>query len=1054
MSLSTEEQQILYLIKADKDQARYFFSRAKSLKWFGPLKAQGYFSPESIPIDKDGHTMYWEVLTYLERVSEQTGLEPSYGTELLSIINAIVEFSQTKQRLDHIYIWSFCIKILNNIPNSIIKDNLSDGQFKNWLNEFLKVSLNSTLPIVDISERLLPKFLNDHTMSAYTEVIVEAVTRIKPKGQKHPLTREDETDLVWEKYWVLKAFEKYAKIIGITCSEKAIYTIADRLKAALEYRRQSFHINLEIDSFRYQIKVSRISTPAVSQMSFDANTFEVKALKYDEDQLKGIDPEKDYWAFHKIDPAITLKAFRVPADNVKGFVKAIKDSLPVTVSWDSDTLLEERLEALYSGVFEDYSRVWCRSLSEGPDHHSDAEEVLTIALRDVLLGKCSSNPTQAMNVLKRLLTKEYPFPIFRKCVLVCVSEFWAQFKSLFEEFMDVLPTSLHASFYEVEIYDILKTHNADFSPSFNQKLINFINDVPEYYQQEGEETVAYWKYKWSAALQKNPFFAELYSTNKEKAKVVEDAYNPRRKTVRGGFVKRQSPLSKEEILVYNNNDLALFLKEFQGADEWSGSFEGKPSKEGLKDVLQQAVKENPSKFYNDLSIFGQCHYDYVSRILWGFKEAWNAEQTLDWEKIFDFSGRYLTQKTFIEQAQQAQGEDDVKGRHLWVIDIISDLIEAGSRDDERAFDPKLFPKVYPLFDLMFGLVEGKKSPDIQRNAMNYAINTSLGHIIEAFIVFSWRVARVDRKAIGDSWGINQYERFLLKGIEGYIFLGRFLSVIKYLDEGFVRNKINLLASRNAEDQEWQVFLEGYLTGPEIDKDLYEWMRPNYIKAIENKVLEESIDQRMVQHITIAYVWGYEALDHKDSLFSKLLNDSTEPGKRDRWTEVVACMWSVSGRSLRREDEEEKPSEEVKKRILDFWQWVNDSHVWIQEKLAENYNAFLGSLAQFTILLDKIDDVSEKWLLAAVPYLPQYDGFFIEYLTKFDDAESLKRIGKIFLKLLETTTPIYKEEDIRLIVERIYEKGNPEDADRICTTYGRRGSHFLRTVWEENQKRSK
>ena len=123
--LSTEEQQILYLIKTDADQARYFFARVKSLKWFNVLKEQGYFYPESIPYDSGGHAMFWNVLDYLERISEQVSENPQYGKELIVIIDSIVQFSLTKKRADNYHIWWYCVKILNNLPASIIKEYFS-----------------------------------------------------------------------------------------------------------------------------------------------------------------------------------------------------------------------------------------------------------------------------------------------------------------------------------------------------------------------------------------------------------------------------------------------------------------------------------------------------------------------------------------------------------------------------------------------------------------------------------------------------------------------------------------------------------------------------------------------------------------------------------------------------------------------------------------------------------------------------------------------------------------------------------------------------------------
>ena len=113
----------------------------------------------------------------------------------------------------------------------------------------------------------------------------------------------------------------------------------------------------------------------------------------------------------------------------------------------------------------------------------------------------------------------------------------------------------------------------------------------------------------------------------------------------------------------------------------------------------------------------------------------------------------------------------------------------------------------------------------------------------------------------------------------------------------------------------------------------------------------------------------------------------------------------------------------------------------------------------TILLDKIDAATEQWLLICAPQsdLSHHISFFVEYPTKFEDEESLKRISKIYLKVLENTTPTYEEENIKTIVTRLYElakaKNLPDlkvEADTICNTYGRRGVHFLKPIWEKYQ----
>jgi len=69
-------------------------------------------------------------------------------------------------------------------------------------------------------------------------------------------------------------------------------------------------------------------------------------------------------------------------------------------------------------------------------------------------------------------------------------------------------------------------------------------------------------------------------------------------------------------------------------------FKGEPDKEGLADILQAAVKKEPKKFIDELTIFISTDYFYLHRIFRGIKDAWNAGSEIDWSNIFDFNIEY------------------------------------------------------------------------------------------------------------------------------------------------------------------------------------------------------------------------------------------------------------------------------------------------------------------------------------------------------------------------------------------------------------------------------
>jgi len=1053
----------------------YFFRKETDAKWFPLLKKKLYFSPEKIEFDDAGNALFWRVMDYLERVSEQVAQDDQYGKDLIEIIESIVQFSLTKKKVNNYHIWWYCVKILNNLPPVVIKENLPIDKFKVWLSVWTDHSLGSDLTISDIGEKLLPKCLGDDFGPdyIYAENIVYAITTIRGGGKSNAFTKRDDALMEWQVYWILDAFKKHGQIIGQKCSVRIVFELAQRLSRALEYKQKNHYADIEIGDAVYRLKVERVIVENLKSgdIQFQDDKYAAIVTQFSEDQLKGVDRENDFWALHNLEPQINLKSFAFTALTKDAFIAEIKRNLPEGIRWDTSDKYEQKLLGIYEGLFSDYSHIWCRTLKSGPEHGDGAEDVLTVILRDVLLAKCESKRDEGKKALDAFLQENrYQFPIFRRFVLLCVDKFWGDYREYLNKLIEVVPTVLAESDLEVEMYDVLQNHNADFSDELKAKLKALINDVPQYCITKGDDKlIAYWKYKWLSPLRENVEFSPLYEEEKRKAEPKDDKpYAVERSSFKGGFVSHKSPVTKEEILQKPVAEIVKYLADFKGADSWHGTFDGEPDKEGLADILQAAVKEEPKKFIDDLGAFMATDYFYLHRIFRGIKEVWNAGGEIDWDSILDFSIRYLNRgkDVIVAEALKAQGEDSGKGRYIWIVEAIVELIGDGSRDDKRAFDPKYFDKTEQTFDLIIPLLKGEKNPDTQRDALTYALNTTLGRTIMAYVSFSLRVARVKKDERSNNWGRDKFDRFLPIGIDGYIWLGCYLPQMKYLDSDFTVGKITYFATPDAPAFEWQMFMEGYLTGARVYKDLYTLMKPNYEKALASTVFKGRADERLAEHICIGYLQFGESLSKNNdygqpSLFWKMLDGAGTDDNRSRWEDVAGFFWSISGRRLKKDEkdeQEEEPSEETKNKVIAFWEWTFRERESVKTKLGESYGSFLSRMAELTIWLDKIDEVKEAWLLLSAPYIEiqHRSAFFIEYLTKFDDDDSVKRIGRIFLKVLETATPTFRQEEIQLIVDRLYKIGEKDaaikaDADNICNTYGRRGIHFLKDLFYKNQK---
>ncbi|MCK5591651.1 MAG: hypothetical protein KAI72_06825 [Candidatus Pacebacteria bacterium] len=1068
--------QVIELIAKNTSLYQYFFKKVNAVVWFNYLDQKNYFdvNEETILFDTENNAYFWGVLDYLERVSEQVSQDPQYEKDIIEIIDNLVNFSIARQEnksvgVRNYHIWWYCVKILNNLSPSAIKKHISIKKFKKWLTVFTDSTLGSDLTISDLGKNILPKTLTDDfgPNYEYSENIIYAITAIKAKEQKGSFARLSEAVFEWQSFWILDAFKKCGKTIGQKCRTELIVEMADRLRHSLEYKKSEHHAHFDIGDNTYRITIHRIPSDEMSsgKIKFIENKYNCKVKQFSVQQLEKIDYENDFWALHNLQPNIEKESFIFEAKQKETFFLEVKNNLSKEINWDEERKLKQKIEGIYEGLYADYSHIWCRALKNGPEHDNDAEDILTIILKDILLAKCEGNSENGRKILNLFLKdSKYQFPIFRRFILLCIDMYWEQYSDVLPLLIDVVPTILMDNDLEYEMQDVLRNHNKKFNESLNESLKRLIDNVPEYYLEKKEEKLAaYWKYKWLSPLSENNYFTSFYKEARVQAEVKEDKpYEPEQSAFVGGFVTHKAPITKEKLRQLSVPEIVKYLDEFKSPEFWKSTFEGEPDKEGLAQVLQEAIKEEPEKFIDGITAFLDINYFYLQRIIRGIKDVWNSGKDIDWNKIIDFIIRYLDRdkEEIIDEALKAQGDDSGSGRYIWIVESIVELIGDASKDDARDFSKDNFDRVEKIFDLIIPLLKGEEEPDTQRDVLTYAINTTLGRTIMAYISFSLRVAR-STKQKKEGWGKDRYDRFLSIGVDGYILFGCYLPQMYYLDKNYT---LEFIEKGHAEFN-WQMFMEGYLTGARIYKELYKLMRPHYERALGTTAFEDRADKRLIDHICIGYLDLDESLssnneDGKPSLFWKMINEIDDKEKKKRLEDVASFFWSRSGKRIQQEASQEKEQKlkQTQQKVIAFWRWTFEEQNTIKERLNDSYDSFLGRMAELSRWLDNIDEETEKWLLLSAPYIGiQYRStFFMEYLTKFKDKGSLKRIGKIFLKLLETTTPTFKKEDILLIVERLYEMREKDskfkaDADNICNTYGKRGVHFLKELFFKYNK---
>jgi hypothetical protein len=174
---------IIGLIK-DKSYSDYFFKKAVGIEWFDILSKEGYFSAKNAPMPFEAEEKgffsipEWNVLPYLENISQQVRFPDDEKSidELLKIIREVSNYtSPSGQHIDNYRTWWYFVKILLNLPNQKITEEII-RLIPIWLDS----KFSTSLPGAEIVKNLLPKFLNSNNPEDWKkgERIIEIVTNV------------------------------------------------------------------------------------------------------------------------------------------------------------------------------------------------------------------------------------------------------------------------------------------------------------------------------------------------------------------------------------------------------------------------------------------------------------------------------------------------------------------------------------------------------------------------------------------------------------------------------------------------------------------------------------------------------------------------------------------------------------------------------------------------------------------------------------------------------------------------------------------------------------
>jgi len=1042
--LSPKEDAVLNIIEENSAYEYYFFKKVSDMKWFSRLKEKKYFSPEKnkLPIESEEKGFFripeWNVLQYLEKVSTQIKEKPTenreYVEELLKIIKNVTDYKNEKdEHIDNYRTWWYFVKILCNLPNDSIKNETLD-LIPTWLDS----KYDTTLQGSEIVNKLLPKFLNSDNPEDWekAKIIAEHSLIVKPC----PLREGEETlKTVIKSYYLQESFltKKFADKLGEKCKNDFIYKVSDNIKKLL--KKDSSCVLLEVNEDTYRL----VLTPDVN--SFDVVISIVENKKRNETVFLS---EENWQQVNEINIPNKIDGL-----NKEEFYELIWKGLKEINLYDKflpsvgKNVLENELMDLHVQLFskETYSSFY--SKKRYFDHN--VLDLLTEILKNIVLSKSKKSIDDTKKIFEVYLNDNYLY--FSKMALYIVGydeENVNSYRNIYFQYLEadkynILMDGLFFGDENKHLFNNLK----NITPAEKRLLEAKVEKGSRFSYGKDKNGMLIWKLERYNALSHDAYFSEKYKKLKEEAKIDWDPeLSPAIGEIQMGEVKDVSPIDSEKLAKMSVKEIVDYVVSYKPTEKQS--FFQSEGVAGLAGEISKEIQKDPKKFIDELNLFLDTGCYYVSSLIGTFKTLWvNKRQINDYiGEILEFIKVSISKPGFWEGKLITPYDDGWKANYEWVIGGIGEFIQEGTKVDSGAFDEKYLPQIKEILFSILDKIEIKE-PSSNNDMIGDALNTYQGKIIEAFIDYSLRVARLNQTKNGKqeiNWENNiksKYENLLDKGVfEAYTLLGRYLPQFSYLDNNWVEKKIKEFESIQKSEL-WEAFMTGYFYSSKIYNKLFNNMKELYLKALEYKFKNQYANEALVQHIAVGYLRNLEI---GNSIYNKLI------GKWDyeQIGELVSFFWSQRAY---------KDEKKFADKIIEFWRWIYENKYKGKQEneLTKEDKQILSNLCNLTIFLPEINSEYSEWVKTSALFVDTgfHSSFFIEYLDGLKDkGKSIDFIGKIYLEMLKNTTPDFQRENIRSIIEYMYQNGKREEANDICNIYGSRGNDMLRDLHEKYNKK--
>jgi len=791
------------------------------------------------------------------------------------------------------------------------------------------------------------------------------------------------------------------------------------------------HIRFLDDAFRSKINLSLISSEIYK--SIIPTLIDEKAREILLDLL-------DIILDFKIDENSNINKYTSLMDNyyLKNILEEYISDISEICGIQAVNIASEKVNSIIENDESQFNCVWITTIE---DHKQTSFKdryqcQLVYFIRDIFLNL---KPSVIKEVVEKFINKEHH--IFKRIAIYSINSYYKDLKELFWSW-DGNP--LEYSNLKHEIYELLKNNCNNFEDQEINKIINWIESKNYYIPDEikGREDkinklLAYRKKEWLSAIVKS---------HNSKIKNLYQRYNKinPEELDHPGFIYWSEQIDGETKLIDKNKFTNKSVKEIKDflikkLEENKGDFYNELE---LSRTFSYIVQDSPEKFMEDIRIFMVAPNIYKDSLLDGLIKVIDKREDISIERIIDFIYDLLKSDNFWNNKYQSRNINYRLQFNIKILIFFNKIFKINYYNIKNKY-------IIKIEDLLKMLVEKIESNDADLDNLSNIMGATKEKVYSCMMSLIMYSAKLSEDINTSIWykSLKDYFNKKLsetdnKSLEFSAALGKNIHKLNQLDNDWINSKINIIFPKQ-NIKHWKTTFISYLYHSNaINKHIYFLLRQNnhYDKALKTNFNEIKgdlfINDKIVQHICIGYLQGWEKLDGKNSLMYNLLK-----------LNKIDQLYSIVEYFVRNND---KFSKEDKYKIKQLWSEIFKISSKQEDK--KEYRKLLSNLFKWIDFFESIDEDIVEWLKVSAKYIDlEYNTHFYIEKLKEHVINTPEYVGKLLLiTLKEDIYPYYPKEDIKSIVKALY-KNNKEIADRICNLYGTQGYEFLKDIYNQHNK---